>query len=197
MPSACPVGLPPSYSIYANHVKAKPGSITRQENCDHKRQHRNDRLPRLQRFDNQAQGVIDSLRVQYAGAGDGGEEILNEELTLAEWLGSTAEKRVELLAYAQSKIPTDPGARQIDVSTALELGQDAGDLLADLEQHLIDETAKAIMEVRRTAGELTADERKAIVKSRVSSVSRLRDGMQVIYSSIKDRRFVLMNLNRS
>jgi hypothetical protein len=53
------------------------------------------------------------------------------------------------------------------------------------------------MEVRRTNGELTADERKSVVKSRVSNVARLRDGMQVVYTSIKDRRFALMNLNRS
>ncbi len=120
----------------------------------------------------------------------------DDDLTLQEWLESTAERRGQLLAYAQSKIPTDPGARQLDVSTALELGQDAGDMLADLEQHVIDETAKAVMEVRRTDGELTADERKAVVKSRVSKIARLRDGLQVIYTSIKDRRFVLMNLGR-
>ena len=122
---------------------------------------------------------------------------MSAELALQEWLESTAELRAKLLAYAQSKIPTDPGARQVDVSTALELGQDAGDMLADVEQHLIDETAKAIMEVRRTNGEMTADERKSVVKSRVSNVARLRDGMQVVYTSIKDRRFALMNLNRS
>jgi hypothetical protein len=122
---------------------------------------------------------------------------MSSDLSLTEWLDSTAEKRAELLSYAQSKIPTDPGERQLDVSRALELGQDAGDLLADLEQHLIDETSKAIMEVRRTNGELTADERKSVVKSKVSGIARLRDGMQVVYTSIKDRRFVLMNLNRS
>ena len=122
---------------------------------------------------------------------------MSADLTLQEWLESTAELRAKLLAYAQSKIPTDPGERQLDVSKALELGQDAGDMLADVEQHLIDETAKAIMEVRRTNGELTADERKSVVKSRVSNVARLRDGMQVVYTSIKDRRFALMNLNRS
>lgn len=116
---------------------------------------------------------------------------------LKEWLESTAEKRTELLAYARSKIPTDPGVRQLDVSNALELGQDAGDLLADAEQHLIDETGRAVLAVRKENGELTADERKAVVKAKVSDLSRLRDGLQVVYSSIKDRRFALMNLNRS
>ncbi len=121
---------------------------------------------------------------------------MSDEMTLEDWLVSTAEKRAALLAYAQTPISTDPGERYLDISKAIENGQDAGDLLADLEKHLIDETAKAVLDVRRTNGELTADERKAVVKSKVSSIARLRDGMQVIYTSIKDRRFVLMNLNR-
>ncbi len=121
---------------------------------------------------------------------------MSDELTLDEWLASTAEKRATLLSYAQSAIPTDPGERYLDISKSLENGQDAGDLLADVEKLLIDETARAILTVRSSQGELTADERKSVVKSKVSSISRLRDGMQVIYTSIKDRRFVLMNLNR-
>ncbi len=122
---------------------------------------------------------------------------MNTDLTLKEWLDSTAEKRGQLLAYARSHIPTDPGARQMDVSTAVEMGQDAGDLLADAEKLLIDEVGRATMSVRRDSGELTADERKAMVKAKVSDVARLRDGLQVVYTSIKDRRFALMNLNRS
>ncbi len=119
-----------------------------------------------------------------------------DDLNLEDWLVSTGEKRSVLLAYAQSSIPTDPGERYLDISKALEHGQDAGDLLADLDKLLIDETAKAVLGVRRTNGELTADERKAMVKAEVSGIAWLRDGLQVIYSSIKDRRFVLMNLNR-
>jgi hypothetical protein len=121
---------------------------------------------------------------------------MSDDLTIEEWLESTDEKRSTLLSYAQSAIPTDPGERYLDISKALELGQDAGDLLSDLEKLLIDETGKAVLEVRRVNGELTADERKIMVKAKVSSLARLRDGLQVIYTSIKDRRFVLMNLNR-
>lgn len=121
---------------------------------------------------------------------------MSDQIALEDWLVSTAEKRAAILAYAQSSISTDPGERILDVSKAIQNGQDAGDLLADLEKLVIDETSKAVLEVRRSNGELTADERKAVVKSRVSSVARLRDGLQVIYTSIKDRRFVLMNLNR-
>lgn len=116
---------------------------------------------------------------------------------LSDWLDSTAEKREELLNYARSPIPTDIGLRQLDVSKALTMGQDAGDMLADLEKHLIDETARFVLLVNKENTGLSTDERRSVVKSKVSGISRLRDGLHVVYTSIKDRRFALMNLNRS
>lgn len=119
-----------------------------------------------------------------------------EMLSLDEWLVSTVERRSSLLEYGQSPIPTDIGLRQLDVSKAIERGQDAGDLLADAEQYLILETSKAVLDVRREHDYLNAEERKSVVKGRVAQVARLRDGIQVLYQTIKDRRFALMNLNR-
>ena len=115
---------------------------------------------------------------------------------LESWLESTTEKRAELLAYALSPLPTEPGQRQLDVSRALQLGQEAGDLLADMDKHLIDESGKAVLSVRREHEEMTADEKKVLVKAEVSGIARLRDGMQVVYSTIKERRFVLMSVGR-
>lgn len=118
------------------------------------------------------------------------------DLTLEEWLVSTIELRDLLLTYSKSSIPTDPGERQLDIAKALQAGQDAGDLLADCDKHLTDQTAKEILAVRKEYPELTADERRLTVKSRVSNIERLRDGFQVIYTSIKDRRFTLMSVGR-
>ena len=115
---------------------------------------------------------------------------------LDSWLESTAEKRAELLRYSLSPIPTDPGVRQVDIGKALTLGQDAGDLLADIEKHLTDETGRAVLDVRKKYDDLTAEERRAQVKASVSSLARLRDGLQVICTSIKDRRFTLMSVGR-
>lgn len=121
---------------------------------------------------------------------------MTTDTNLEEWLVSTAEKRAELLAYSRSPIPTDPGERQLDVSEALQHGQDAGDLVADADKYLTDQTAKEILAVRSEMPHLTADERRLTVKARVSTVERLRDGLQVVYGSIKERRFVLMSVGR-
>lgn len=115
----------------------------------------------------------------------------------SDWLASTAEKRAQLLEYSLSPLPTDSGERQLDVSTALERGQDAGDLLADAEKHLIDMTAFETLATRRDNPDLSAEEKKAVVKSRVSDIYRLRDGLKVLYQTIRDRRFALMNINRA
>lgn len=118
------------------------------------------------------------------------------EINLEEWLESTNEKRTELLAYSRSPIPTDPGERSLDISIALQHGQDSGDLLADADKHVTDETGKQVLKVRIDYPELNASEREKVVKSRVSTLARLRDGLQVIYTSIKDRRFTLMSVGR-
>lgn len=122
---------------------------------------------------------------------------MSEEKDLIEWLQSTEELRAKLLAYGRSPIPTEAGDRQIDVSTALEHGQDAGDLLADAETFVLQAEAAAVLAVRRTHPELTASERKVLASLEASEVTRLRDGIAVLYRTIKDRRFALMNLNRS
>ena len=115
---------------------------------------------------------------------------------LEAWIESTDEIRARLLAYSKSPIPTDAGERQADISSAIELGQDAGDLLADCDSYLLLAESQAVLAVRDEYQDLSADERKAMVKSRVAPISRLRDGLAVLYRNIKDRRFALMSVGR-
>lgn len=118
-------------------------------------------------------------------------------IDLAEWLDSTAEKRQQLLAYSLSAIPTDPGNRQLDVSEALIQQQNAGDMLADVEQILLDSEARAVFSVRTDCPEMTAAERRTVAKGRTAAIARLRDGLHVLYTTLKARQFSLLNLNRS
>lgn len=115
------------------------------------------------------------------------------DLTLDQWLESTTEKRSELLSYSKSPISTDPGSRQLDVSRALELGQDAGELLADADLYLSQEFAKAILDSSPMHNAQTA---KIVAKGKVAELKRLRDGLSVLYGTIKDRRFSLLSVGR-
>ncbi len=116
------------------------------------------------------------------------------DLDLTGWLDSTAEVRERILNYSRSPIPNDPGERQLDVSQALTLGQDAGDLLADSEVYLSQAFAAAVLEAR---GEHDAQTARIVAKSKTANLERLREGLNVMYQTIKDRRFALMNLNRA
>lgn len=122
---------------------------------------------------------------------------MSEEKDLVEWLQSTEELRAKLLTYSKSALPTEPGDRQIELSTALENGQDAGDLLADAETFVLQAEAAAVLAVRKSYPGMTASERKVMASLEAAEVTRLRDGIAVLYRTIKDRRFALMNLNRS
>lgn len=110
-----------------------------------------------------------------------------------EWLESTDETRSKLLTYSRSPIPTDPGERQLDVSKALEYGQDAGDLMADMDQFLSVKFAQAMLEARKDHDAQTA---RVVAKGATASIERLRDGLAVTYKTIQDRRFTLMSIGR-
>lgn len=119
---------------------------------------------------------------------------MSAESEFEEWLESTDQLRAKLLDYSRSPIPTDPGERQLDVSLALTNGQDAGEIVADLERFLALEVGKAMLAAKADHDAKTA---AVLAKAATASVARLRDGFQVVYRTLADRRFALMNLNRT
>ena len=109
------------------------------------------------------------------------------------WLTSTQELRTALLVYSKALIPSDSGERQLDVSKALNMGQDAGDLLADADLYLSQALAAAILAARADHDAATA---KIIAKGAVAGIQRIRDGIATCYQTIKDRRYTLLSLGR-
>jgi len=120
-----------------------------------------------------------------------------DELTLDEWLASTAERREELISYSKSELPKDAGERHTDIEKAIQNASDAGSLLADAEGFLAHATAKAVLEIRRIHDDLDANERKALVKDAVRDVQRLVDGIAVTHRAIQSRIFANMNAGRT
>jgi len=119
------------------------------------------------------------------------------ELTLEQWLESTAERRAELEAYARSPLPDSPEGRHQDLDAAIQSADDAGRLLADCESYLSQAEAQAVFVAREKHEDLTADERKKVVKAETRHLRRLWDGLSVTHQSIKNRIYGNMNANRS
>lgn len=123
--------------------------------------------------------------------------VLDEGLSLEDWLISTQEKRDELDAYARSPLPKDISERHGDMDMAVRGSDDAGRLLADAEGFLTQYRAKAMFEALKKYSDLTSKEREFVVRDEVRMVQRLVDGMSVTYRLIHDRIYINQNANRS
>lgn len=122
---------------------------------------------------------------------------VTDEITFDDWLGMTEEKRAELLKFSISEMPKDAGERHTEIEKAIQLASDAGAMLADAEGFLTHATAKEVFSVRKEHDDLTADERKAIVRDRVRDIQRLCDGLSVTHRAIQSRIYAVQNANRA
>ncbi len=126
-------------------------------------------------------------------------EIDNDPLTLEEWLVSTQEIRTRLTDYSKEPLPSDAGERHVDFNTAIQNSAECGNLLADAETYLVQGKAQATLDVKTALeySELSADERKNIVKNKVAKLQRLVDGISVVHRAIRDRIYTGQNENRA
>lgn len=120
-----------------------------------------------------------------------------EPLTLQEWLEQTEDIRAKLYAYAKTSLPLEVGERHVDFDRAVQNGDSAGRLVADADLYLAQEEAKEILKVKKEHEDLAAPERRAIVKSRISQLSHLRDALAVTRHTIDKRVFINQNENRA
>jgi len=122
---------------------------------------------------------------------------MTKEKTLDEWIQANEDELEQIIAFSKAGLPDDAGGLHNELSRAQqELGR-AGAFLADAESYVVQAEAAATLAVRKTHGELTAAERRAIVKDSIRHVQRLSDSLRVVVSALKTKAYALMNLNRS
>ncbi len=122
---------------------------------------------------------------------------MDSGFSLTEWLESTQEKRDELDAYGRSPLPCDAGERHAEMEKSIQAADDSGRLLADAETFLSQCLAQSVLYIRDKYPELTADERKIMIRDRAASVQRLVHGIAVTNKTLNTRLFVMQNQNRS
>lgn len=121
----------------------------------------------------------------------------SDGMTFENWLVAHSKRFSDLYEYAKSPLPTDIGERQMDVEKAIRCGDDTSRLLADACSFLTMHTAQAVLSVKEAHKELTADERKLLVKDAVRKIQRIVDGLAVTERSIKDRIYAAFSANRA
>lgn len=117
-------------------------------------------------------------------------------MEINEWLDKNSETMSWLMAHIQSPMPDSFESRMSEIESDIKLKDTAERLLADAESFLTQETARAILEVRRKHPDLSSEERKAFVKLCVKDVKRIYDGLDVTCRGIKDRLISCLNANR-
>lgn len=122
---------------------------------------------------------------------------MNQENTLEEWLEQNADELAQMVEFSKAPLPDDVGALHNELSRAQQEVGRAGAFLADIEAYLTQAEAAATLDVRRTHPDLTAGERRAVVKGQIKDVQRLADGLRVVVSALRGKSFALMNLGRS
>ena len=119
------------------------------------------------------------------------------ELSLPEWLERNMDELTQMIEFSKAPLPDDVGALHLELSRAQQEVGRAGAFLADVEAYLTAAEASATLDVRKTHPELTAGERRAIVKGQIKDVQKLADSLRVVVAALKGKSFACMNLNRS
>lgn len=119
------------------------------------------------------------------------------EQDLNDWLIGTQAARDALVRYCQSPLPNDIGQRHIDVELAIQNRDDAGRLLAELNEFLSHELARETIRIKNDCPGYSADERKLLVRDSVRHVQMLADVLSVTSTTIKERIYANLNANRS
>jgi hypothetical protein len=120
-----------------------------------------------------------------------------KDLTLAEWLDLNADELTQMIEFSKAPLPDDVGALHNELSRAQQEVGRAGAFLADVEAYLTGAEASATLEVRDKYPELTAGERRAMVKGQIKDLQKLADSLRVVVSAIKGKAYALMNIGRS
>lgn len=117
-------------------------------------------------------------------------------MTFDDFLTQTQARRNELDAYARSPLPIgNDSAGELNALITAE--DDAQRLLADAETFLVQSQAKAMFAARQNHQELNAKERELVIKAECANIQRIVDGIAVTARTISNRRYLMMNVNRS
>jgi len=117
------------------------------------------------------------------------------ETDLESWLESTQTRRDGLDSFAVSAMPVFE-FRERDIEKAIAWGHDAGKLLADAEEFLTKAKAQAMYSALADE-RLSAKDRDLSIRSSVSGIQRLVDGLGVCNRTIQNRIYATMNARRS
>lgn len=121
------------------------------------------------------------------------------EQSLEDWFEENQDEILQLQAFATSDMPDEPSKLALDLSRASRDGARAGFMLADAESFVLKAQASATVNIAQKWPEMNANEKKILAKAddNYLKVTKIRDYLEVIVSSLKSRVYLGMNYRRS
>jgi hypothetical protein len=120
---------------------------------------------------------------------------MSKEINFDKWLDDWKDEIVQMQEATKSDLPTSPEMIQPDLSRTTRDFPRAAELLADVEGFLVKRRAQETLDVKSDPKfkDLTSPERKTVVDSRLSNITRTRDILKATVSALHERSFALMN----
>ena len=115
------------------------------------------------------------------------------------WWDNVKDEVAQAQAFSIAPLSDEPAVMGQDLSRANSEQARMGLLLVDASSFVAQAEAVAMMRVRREYDDLSASERKVMVKAdaEYQGAVRLRDSLDIIMSALKSKSFAIMNLRRT
>lgn len=119
--------------------------------------------------------------------------------TVEGWLAENRDEIEQAQAFALAPLSDEPAVMGQDLSRANSEQARMGLLLVDASSFVAQAEAVAMMRVRREYDDLSASERRVMVKAdaEYQCAVRLRDSLDIIMSALKSKSMSIMNLRRT
>lgn len=128
--------------------------------------------------DTPCRDILNDVRMQGDDSANTGDEMTGE-LTFDGWLSATADERAAIIEFSKQAV--------LDVDKAIQKSDECGKLEKRAEWYLTQATARATLTSKTKYPQLSADERRIMVKDEVKNIQYILDAYVVTGRSIRDR----------
>jgi hypothetical protein len=117
-------------------------------------------------------------------------------VTFEEWLAVESPNIEKMQEFSKAPLPTTGAEISSALSLAFEYRQTAGELLAEINNYIIQARAKFTIEVKKKMPDFTAADRKVIVEDEIRFYLRAQNILEVTYSTLKEKCYALQRINQ-
>ncbi len=117
-------------------------------------------------------------------------------MTFEEWLAVESPNIEKMQEFSKAPLPTTGAEISSALSLAFEYRQTAGELLAEINNYIIQARAKFTIEVKKKMPDFTAADRKVIVEDEIRFYLRAQNILEVTYSTLKEKCYALQRINQ-